>query len=176
MSQPFIGEIKIGGWNFAPVDWSFCDGSLVSIAQNSVLFQLIGTTYGGDGQNTYALPDLRGRGALGLGNSAVIGAISGTETATINLSQYPQHNHAFNVNSVAAGLGQATNHFLASTTASPSTGRIFATPGTLQPLNSTGTPPALTSAPGSSQPHENMQPYLAMTYVIAMFGVFPSQN
>jgi microcystin-dependent protein len=176
VSQPFIGEIKLGGWNFAPANWAMCSGQLIQISQNSALFALIGTTYGGDGLSTYGLPDLRGRAALGQGNTAVIGAVSGTETVTITLGQYPQHNHAFNVNSVAAGLGQPTNNFLASTTASPTTGRIYAAPGALQPLNSTATTPALGGAPGSSQPHDNMQPYLVMTYAIALFGIFPTRN
>jgi microcystin-dependent protein len=178
VSQPFIGEIKLVGFNFAPSGWAFCNGQLTPIDQNPALFQLIGTTYGGDGVQTFGLPNLQGRAALGQGNTAVIGAQSGVETVTITLNQYPSHTHPFRVNSAASGGdGYPLNQFLASTAPSPSTGRIYAPAGgTLQPLNTTNSPPALSSAPGSSQPHNNMQPYLAMSYIIALFGVFPSQN
>ena len=177
MSEPFVGELKIGGWNFAPRGYAMCQGQLLPISQNTALFSLLGTFYGGNGTSNFQLPDLQGRAAMGMGNSAFIGEASGAETATINVNSYPSHNHAFNVNSAAAGLGQATNNFLASTTpAPPATAQIYAPPGTLVPLNSSNSPPALGPSTGGSSPHQNMQPFLTLTYVIALQGVFPSRS
>ena len=177
MADVYVGEIKMAGWNFAPLGFALCAGQILPISQNTALFSLLGTQYGGNGTSNFQLPDLQGRAVIGMGNSDPIGEVSGAETASISVNQYPQHNHPFNVNSTAAGLGQATNNFLASTTpAPPVTAQIFAAPGTLQPLNSSGSPPALGPSSGGSTPHANMQPFLVMNYVIALQGIFPPRS
>jgi len=170
MSSPFIGEIRMGGWNFAPSGWAFCDGSLLSISEYEALFNLIGTTYGGNGQTTFGLPDLRGRipihqGTDPYGNSRVIGSSGGTETVTLDLAQIPIHSHALNAQSASG------------TQPSPA-GGVWAE----SPLGqfSTGSP-ASSMAPsledsGGDQPHDNMSTFQAVTFVIALFGIFPSQN
>jgi microcystin-dependent protein len=171
MSQPFVGEIRMGGWNFAPEGWAFCDGSLIAISENSTLFNLIGTTYGGDGQSTFGLPDLRGRipihqGTDPDGNVRVIGASGGTETVTFDLDQIPAHSHPLNAQ---AGPGSQP---------SPA-GGVWA--GSSLEQYSTGAPAASMAAlalgpSGGSQPHDNMATYQAVTFIISLFGIYPSQN
>ena len=170
MSNPFVGEIRLFAGNFAPQGWAFCDGQLLSIATNEVLFNLIGTTYGGDGQNTYALPDLRGRVPVHQGNGqglqSIIGQLGGVETVTLTPSQLPQHSHVLVGTSATATSGAPAGAALAATTAS-SYG-----PGP-------ATVPMATEAigpQGGSQPHENMAPFTAINYIISLFGIFPSQN
>lgn len=171
MANPFVGEIRMGGWNFAPVGWAFCDGSIQSIAQNNTLFNLIGTTYGGNGTTTFALPNLLGRfpihqGTDTFGNPYVMGQLSGTETVTLTSNQIPIHSHT-------AG-GQST----AGTQAGPGNG-VWAVSSLNQYSSSAPSAnmnaAALASA-GSSQPHDNMIPFLAINFVISLFGIFPSQN
>ncbi len=170
MANPFIGEIRLFAGSFAPLGWSFCDGRLVSIADNETLFNLIGTTYGGDGQNTYALPDLRGRVPVhqGTGQSqqSIIGQLGGTETVTLTANQLPQHTHALIATSAPATSGTPGGTALATTTG-----------------NSYGPAPATVAMAadaigpqGGSQPHENMAPFTAVSYIISMFGIFPSQG
>ena len=169
MGQPFIGEIRMGGWTFAPVGWAFCDGSLQSIAQSEVLFQLIGTTYGGDGVQTYALPNLLGRlpvhqGRDSNGNTYLLGQIAGTENVTVNTAQLPSHTHTLGASTTAAS--QAT----------PAAGCLPAEADAL--LYNTGSVVAMATATGlagGSQPHNNLMPFLCINYIIALFGVFPSQ-
>jgi len=165
MGQPYVGEIRMVGFNFAPQGWAFCDGSLVPISENETLFNLIGTTYGGDGQNTFALPNLLGRIPLHQGNGYVIGQSGGTETVTLDLNQIPAHTHALNVQTVAGNK------------ASPA-GGVWAKSSLEQ--FATGTPsstmaPALGQS-GGDQPHSNLATYQAINFVISLFGVFPSQN
>jgi microcystin-dependent protein len=169
MSNPFIGEIRMVGFNFAPQGWAFCSGQLMSIAQNNALFALVGTTYGGDGQNTFGLPDLRGRVPIHQGQSPgtsnyQIGQQGGTETVTLISSQLPAHTHPV----AAAAGGNDTN----ASSGMPASGgpNLYAT--------GAGTPPApMTVMPtGGNQPHENMAPYVAISFVICLFGIFPSQN
>jgi microcystin-dependent protein len=177
MADVFVGEIKMGGWNFAPFGYALCAGQLMPISQNTALFSLLGTFYGGNGTSNFALPDLQGRAIMGMSNNDPIGEAAGSEIATVTLQSYPLHNHAFNVNSAAAGLGQGLNNFLASTTpAAPSTAQIYAAPGSVQALNSTNSPPALGPSQGGSLPHQNMQPFLTMNYVIALQGIFPTRS
>ena len=170
MSQPYVGEIRMFGGNFAPVGWRFCDGSVLPIAENDVLFQLIGTTYGGDGEETFALPDLRGRVPIHMGTGAgttyTIGETGGVETVTLTSNQIPVHNHALMASTDTANLSSPAN----AVTGEAAT-KLYRIP------SSTTVMAASTVAnAGGSQPHENMQPYLVVNYIISLFGVFPSQT
>jgi microcystin-dependent protein len=169
MAQPYIGEIRLFAGNFAPAGWMFCDGSLLSIAQHETLFQLIGTTYGGDGESTYALPDLRGRVPLHRGQGGglsprQLGEQGGSETVTLTLAQIPQHGHLLRGTTAPASLGSPAGNSLATTsTHSYGTG----TPN--MPMAAAALPVA-----GGSQPHDNMAPFCAIHYIISLFGIFPS--
>jgi microcystin-dependent protein len=171
MAQPYVGEIRMFAGNFPPSGWMFCDGSQLAISENETLFQLIGTTYGGDGESTFNLPDLRGRVPIHQGTNPNTGTnyqmaeASGVETVTLTTQQIPQHNHAL----------LATQ--LAGTQPNPG-GNILANSQGPQPYlqeNPDGNlnAQALTPA-GGSQPHENLQPYLGINFVISLFGIFPS--
>jgi len=164
MSSPFVGEIRMFGGNFAPAGWAFCDGSLLLISDNDTLFQLIGTTYGGDGQSTFALPDLRSRVPIHVGPGFTLGQVAGEETVTLTTAQIPAHTHGPQGNSSpgtqsspAAGVwAQSTlGQFSA---AAPS---VSMDPGAL-------------GTTGGSQPHDNMIPFLAVNFILSLFGVFPS--
>lgn len=172
MSQPFVGEIRMFGGNFAPNGWLFCDGSVLPISENEVLFQLIGTTYGGDGQNTFALPDLRGRVPLhsgagpGLSNRALAES-GGSETVTLSAGQMPTHRHALNASTTTAVASAGPSGVLAASAATQFYGG--------------GIPSADMAAgaitqQGGSQPHANMAPFLAVNFIISLFGIFPSQG
>ncbi len=171
MSEPYVGEIRMVGFNFAPVGWATCDGQLIPIAENDTLFTLIGTTYGGDGQSTFALPDLRGRLPVHAGqgpglSNRIIGEISGTETVTLTIQQIPSHSHAAMAQS---GSGNQS---------SPSNG-IWASSGQGQYGTGTGDTPmknTLIAGSGGSQPHDNMMPYTTINFIISLFGIFPTQN
>jgi len=170
MGQPFIGEIRMGGWNFAPQGWAFCNGALMAIDQNSALFNLIGTTYGGDGITTFAVPDLQCRiplhqGTDSFGNPYIIGQRSGVETVTVLTTQIPSHNHLL---SASTGAPSSTNP----------TGLTFATAAVDVYIIPTAVvaSAAPTTQAGGSQPHENIMPFQCVTYVISLFGIFPSQN
>jgi microcystin-dependent protein len=171
MGTPYIGEIRMFGGNFAPLNWAFCSGQLIPISQNDALFNLIGTTYGGDGVNTFALPDLQGRvpihvGTL-LGTPYQLGEKAGVETVTLTVNQIPSHNHAFVASQDSAGATTPENNVVALSTAIKNWTPF---PPNL-PMNASALQPV-----GGSQPHENMMPYLVITFVISLFGVFPSQN
>jgi microcystin-dependent protein len=174
VSEPFIGEIRIFGGNFAPIDWAFCDGSLQSISENDALFTLIGTTYGGDGVNTFALPDLRGRfpihqGTDNTGNTAIIGQRGGSESVTVTLAQLPSHPHsakAVKASAVSSPVGAAWS-------AAPTP--AYTAPGANADQSTVMGPAAIASV-GGGQPHENMSPYLGMNFIISLFGIFPSQG
>jgi len=166
MSQPFVGEIRLFAGNFAPAGWLFCDGSLQSIAENITLFTLLGTTYGGDGQTTFALPDLRGRVPQHQGGGFQIGQSGGVEQVTLTTGQLPAHRH-----------GQIATSAAATPTAGPS-GSLSATSATTsfygaQP--STPMSPLALAPTGGSQAHENLAPFLTVSFIIAAFGIFPSQ-
>jgi microcystin-dependent protein len=170
MSSPFIGEIRLFGGNFAPQGWAFCDGSLVAIADNDALFALIGTTYGGDGQTTFALPDLRGRVPLhqgtGAGRTVTIGEQAGVEAVTLTQQQLPAHTHQ-----PAASNGQATQTTPAGGVwAVSSAGTAYAPGVATVPMQA-----GLIDAAGGSQPHDNMAPTLVTSYIISLFGIFPTQ-
>jgi len=167
MAQPYIGEIRMLGCNFAPVNWAFCDGSLQSIAQNSTLFNLIGTTYGGDGVNTFALPDLRGRMPMHQGNGFVISQKAGEESVLLTSAQIPSHTHAPLASTAAGGNpdnSPANNYW------SGWTGGQFTAPAPNASLN-----PAAVGQAGGSLPHDNMPPYQVVNFVIALYGIYPSQ-
>ncbi len=169
--QPHVGEITMFAGNFAPVGWAFCNGSLQSIADNNALFAVIGTTYGGDGQTTFALPDLRGRvpihqGTNG-GNTYVIGQAAGTEQVTLNTNQIPAHSHLPAANSGAGTTDSPTgNTWAKANNATP----YGATPGVLN-MN-----PLTIGNTGGGQPHNNMIPFQTVNYIISLFGIFPSPN
>jgi microcystin-dependent protein len=170
MAQPYVGEIRLFASNFAPRDWLFCHGQLLPIAENEVLFQLIGTRYGGDGESNFALPDLRGRVPLhfGVGPDTVnypISQMAGTESETLTTQQIPVHTHPL----------------LASTDQTASVnpgGAVIGAPLTATPFYAdtpnTGLAAQSISLAGGSQPHENCQPYLCINYIISLFGLFPS--
>lgn len=169
MSQPYVGEIRLFAGNFPPNGWAFCQGQLLSIADNDVLFNLIGTTYGGDGDQTFALPNLQGRvpvhmGSL-FGTNYVIGQMGGTEQETLTVQQIPAHTHGM-VATTAPG------------TQNSPVGRVLAQSPSLKPYvedvpSVSLSSQAVTSA-GGSQPHDNRQPYVAVNYIISLFGVYPS--
>lgn len=169
MADQFIGEIRMFAGTFAPQNWLFCDGTLVSIADYDVLFNLIGTTYGGDGVNTFALPDLRGRVPVHQGNNQgstrVLGQSAGTEAVTLTPSQVPVHRHSLLGTSSSATATAPGGQLLASV----SSGEVYIndTPGAV--LN-----PASLSASGGSQPHENRMPFQAINFIISFVGLYPS--
>lgn len=165
MGTPYVGEIRMFAGNFAPLGWAFCDGALMSISENEVLFQLIGTTYGGDGQETFALPDLRGRVPVHNGNSYVIGQAAGVEQVTLTTQQIPSHTHSFLISGNIANSPNPTNNVVASST------KIQAFYGDIP---STAMNPSSILPDGGSQPHENFMPYLCINFIISLFGVFPS--
>jgi microcystin-dependent protein len=166
MATPFVGEIKLFAGNFAPQGWAFCNGQLLPVEQNEQLFILIGTTYGGDGQEDFALPDLQGRVPIHMGNGIALGEPGGVETATLFINQMAAHSHQVNADSRAG------------TQASPGGGL----PGALQNAYSdstttaTGMAQTMLSPAGGSQPHENMQPFLVVSYIISLFGTMPQQG
>jgi microcystin-dependent protein len=169
MAQPYIGEIKIFAGSFAPNGWLFCEGQLLPISENEALFQLIGTTYGGDGETTFGLPDLRGRIPVHQGALHPFSEMGGTETVTLNPQQIPVHSHALVVSTSAA-----------EPTAGPD-GSLLADTGATELYVSTGNPPtpmhgAAVAALGGSQPHGNLAPYLCVNFIISLFGIFPSQT
>jgi len=165
VAQPYVGEIRMFAGNFAPAGWMFCEGQLLPISENETLFQLLGTTYGGDGQSTFALPDLRGRIPLHQGNGFILAETGGAEEITLTVSQIPSHSHPMlATNSIANDANPANN--------------LFAQANTIDPYQSTagGSPmaPQSVSSVGGSQPHTNFQPYLCVDFIISLFGLFPS--
>jgi microcystin-dependent protein len=167
MAQPYVGEIRMFAGNFAPAGWMFCEGQLLPISENQTLFQLIGTTFGGDGQSTFALPDLRGRLPLHQGTGFVLAQAGGAEQITLTVSQLPAHTHPFEA---VNARGNQTS------------------PGGTLPAQSFNVTPYINDVPtgnfnsgvvtptGGSQPHGNLQPYLCVDFIISLFGIFPSQT
>ncbi len=171
MSEPFLAEIRIVGFNFAPRGWAFCDGQILPINQNQSLYSLLGTTYGGDGRTTFALPDLRGRTPIHVGRSDggahhSEGQKSGEETHTLSVNEMPNHDHIAYAGSDNASKGVPSGAVLAR-----STTPIYAEAANLTPLNQRSV-----THVGGSQAHDNMQPYLALNFCIALQGLFPSRN
>ena len=166
MSTPYIGEIRMFAGNFAPAGWMFCEGQLLPITENETLFNLIGTTYGGDGQSTFALPDLRGRIPIHQGNGFILAEIGGAEEVTLTTSQIPAHNHALLASTDIGTQSSPANNVTAQAAA-----KIYRAGSPTVFLN-----PQTVSATGGSQPHNNFQPYLCINFIISLFGVFPSQT
>jgi microcystin-dependent protein len=170
MSQPYIGEIRMFGGNFAPAGWAFCDGSILSIAENEVLFQLIGTTYGGDGQSTFALPDLRGRLPVHQGTSPfgtyTLAQMGGVESVTLNTNQIPSHNHSAGCNSNPGNAANPAGAVPAQNTTA------LAYVATIPPQANMNA--ASIGNTGGNQPHANLQPYLCVSFIISLFGIFPT--
>lgn len=164
---PYVGEIRMFAGNFAPAGWMFCEGQLLPISENDVLFNLIGTTYGGDGQSTFALPDLRGRLPLHFGNGFTLAETGGVENVTLTVGQIPAHSHPF-LGSTSPGdqstpvgnLPAASNVVSLFSAAAPNASMAAQT----------------LSSVGGSQPHNNFQPYLCINFIISLFGIFPSQT
>ena len=165
--EPFLGEIRPFGFNFAPRGWALCDGQILPINQNQALFSLLGTTYGGDGRTTFALPDLRGRSPIGFDNQRPLGSRDGEEQVTLTLGQLANHDHSVNASSDAATAGTVTGNALANTGTSPAYGNA---------ASLVATNPAAVATAGGGQAHDNMQPFLTLNYCIAVQGLFPSRN
>ena len=169
MAQPYVGEIRMFAGNFAPAGWMFCEGQLLPIAENEVLFQLIGTTYGGDGQETFQLPDLRGRIPIHIGNNHILAEAGGVESVTLSVNQIPAHTHPLLASQDAGSQSNAGNQVLAA----QSPVSIYR-PNAVAP--SAAMHASSVSIVGGSQPHENMQPFLCVDFIISLFGLFPNPN
>ena len=167
MAQPYVGEIRMFAGNFAPAGWMFCEGQLLPISENETLFQLLGTTYGGDGQSTFALPDLRGRLPLHQGNGFTLAETGGAEEITLTVSQIPAHSHPLLGATSNGSQTTVSNNVLASSTLV----KLYANETADAPLAATSV-----SSVGGSQPHTNFQPYLCVDFIISLFGIFPSQT
>jgi len=166
MAQPYVGEIRMFGGNFAPAGWMFCNGQLLPISENETLFQLIGTTYGGDGQSTFALPDLRGRVPIHQGNGFVLAETGGVETVTLTVNQIATHSHPLLASTNSGTSANAANQVVARTTGAIS---LYIEDAPTQNMSAQAI-----GQDGGSQPHENMQPFLCVSFIISLFGIFPS--
>lgn len=170
MSDQYVGEVRLVGFNFAPLDWAFCNGAVQSISQNETLFNLIGTTYGGNGTTTFNLPDLQGRipihqGTASTGTTYIIGQPSGVESVTVTLNQFPAHNHSLLASTNTGGSNNPANNVANSgltvySTEAPNAAML----------------PAMVGSIGSSLPHDNLQPFLVLNWIISLYGIYPSQN
>jgi microcystin-dependent protein len=165
MAEPFLSEIRIMSFVFAPKGWALCNGQLLPINQNQALFSLLGTTFGGDGRVNFALPDLRGRAPIHVGRSHTLGERGGEPAHTLSIAELPTHTHVLQGSTTSAGTNSASNAVLAASAA------VYHTPSTLVALN----PGSVTSV-GGSQAHLNMQPFLTLSFCIALQGIFPSPN
>jgi microcystin-dependent protein len=179
--EPYIGEIKIFAGTYAPVGWALCNGTLLPISENQPLFTLIGTTYGGDGVNTFAVPDLRGRAIVSQGRSLagttyVLGQMGGTESVTLLIPNMPSHQHTFSVSTQQGTTTAASNNFLASPVDPTPTNKtvLFYVPATAPGFASQPLLPGSLTPAGGTVPHENRQPFVSISYIIATVGIFPS--
>jgi microcystin-dependent protein len=165
VAQPYVGEIRMFAGNFPPAGWMLCDGTPLPISENETLFQLIGTTYGGDGESTFNLPDLQSRVPVHMGNGSILAETGGVEQVTLTTQQIPVHTHPMTGSTANGTQASPANNILASsTTIAPYAAE---TPTVAMAANSVG-------PQGGSQPHDNMQPYLVINYIISLFGIFPS--
>lgn len=166
MGQPFLGEVKLISWNFPPKGWAFCNGQLLPINQNQALFSILGTMYGGNGQTTFALPDLRGRAAIHQGSAFNIGQSGGEEFHTLIASEMPAHTHF-----VSASNTQGDKNTLQGNVLAQEVGKPYGALSSITTLH-----PTTVTNVGGSQPHENRQPFLVVNFIIALQGIFPSRN
>jgi microcystin-dependent protein len=164
MAQPYVGEIRMFAGNFAPAGWMFCEGQLLPISENETLFQLIGTTYGGDGESTFALPDLRGRIPIHQGNGFILAETGGAEEITLTVQQIAAHSHPW----LASEAG-ATAVTPQGNVPGEASKRFYVAPSSLSAMAAQAIGPT-----GGSQPHTNFQPYLCVDFIISLFGIFPS--
>ncbi len=177
MSEPFLSEIKITPWSYAPRGWAMCNGQMLPINQNQALFALLGTTYGGNGQTTFALPDLRGRVPIHFTTGFTLGTVGGETAHTVSLNEMPAHTHFLMASSsngnAPVPFGPNGNILATSVSAAnpPTSIPMYAPVGNLTAMNA-----ADVTNVGGSQPHQNMQPYLTLTFIIALIGIFPSRN
>lgn len=168
MAQPYVGEIRMFAGSFAPAGWMFCEGQLLPISENETLFQLIGTTYGGDGESTFALPDLRGRIPIHQGNGFILAETGGAESITLTTNQIPAHTHPYLATETIADSAQPQDNVVGKST----TVDVFIGGGTpATPFSAQSVTPV-----GGSQPHTNFQPYLCVDFIISLFGLYPSPN
>jgi microcystin-dependent protein len=165
MAQPYVGEIRMFAGNFAPAGWMFCEGQLLPISENETLFQLIGTTYGGDGQSTFALPDLRGRLPVHQGNGFVLAETGGAQEITLTVNQIATHSHPL----LATTSPGATTNPQSNLVANSPNVQVY-----IEDITSVNMSPLAISAVGGSQPHTNFQPYLCVDFIISLFGIFPA--
>lgn len=178
MSNPFLGQVVIFAGTFAPKGWAFCNGQMLSISQNTALFSLLGTTYGGDGRTTFGLPDLRGRVAVSQGqgpglSNYTLGEQTGAETVTLGVAQMPSHNHNVLANPGTPNQGAPTGNFLAQTVVNRTGGETYTNTA---PAGASFMASSMIQSNGGSQPHNNIQPTLALNYIIALQGIFPSRD
>jgi microcystin-dependent protein len=167
MSEPFLSEIRIMSFSYAPKGWAMCNGQLLPINQNQPLFSLLGTQYGGNGQTNFALPDLRARVPIHVGSGHTLGERGGEQAHTLSISELPLHTHLLNASNTTATLNTPAGNV----TANSNPNNIYAPTASLVSLN-----PATVTNVGGSQAHQNMQPFLTLTFCIALQGIFPSQN
>lgn len=165
MAQPYVGEIRMFAGNFQPAGWMFCEGQLLPISENETLFQLIGTTYGGDGESTFALPDLSGRIPIHQGNGFILAENGGAESITLTTNQIPAHSHTILASNNIGNVPGPGNAILAVSTKATI---FFSDPPSAFMSNQS------VAAAGGSQPHDNFQPYLCVNFIISLFGIFPS--
>jgi microcystin-dependent protein len=166
MGTPFLSEIRIMSFNFAPQGWALCNGQQLPINQNQALFSLLGTTYGGNGQTTFALPNLRGRVPVHMGSGFTLGQQAGTSAVTVNMQTLPQHLHFMQATNTGATLAAASGNLLGSVSSN----------AYITPTNLTTLQPSSVTSVGGSQPHENRQPFSVLNFCIALVGIFPSRN
>jgi microcystin-dependent protein len=166
MAQPYVGEIRMFAGNFPPAGWMFCEGQSLPISENETLFNLIGTTYGGDGQSTFNLPDLRGRVPLHQGSGFILAEQGGAEEITLTVTQMAAHSHAFAASTVAGTTPNPQDSVLATS----SSVKIYRESAGTKQMNALAVTPE-----GSSQPHTNFQPYLCVDFIISLYGIFPPQ-
>ena len=166
MSEPFLSEIKIMSFNFAPKGWAACNGQLLPINQNQALFSLLGTTYGGDGRTTFGLPNLQGRTPTHNGSGFMIGQAGGEQSHTLSVAEMPTHAHAAYGTTTNADTFEATNNYLGASQ------NLYGPAASLTAIN----PATVGTAAGDGQPHNNLQPYLVLNFCIALQGIYPTQN
>jgi microcystin-dependent protein len=170
VTTPFVGEIRICAGSRAPSGWAFCDGSKMAISENESLFLLIGTTYGGDGRETFLLPDLRGRVPVSLGNGLNLGDPGGVETVTLSVEQFPAHNHPM-MSTVDPASRSTVEGSVPASMPAAGTGSAYGSAQPFRPLNSSSVAPT-----GGGSAHDNLQPYVCLSFIISLFGLFPSRS